>query len=93
MKKNAIIIGILTVLGLTGLKLYKKHQKAEIEAQKQEELRRQGELILQQQKEAEIAKYKAEEKRINDSIAKATSDKLNEGLQMLQEARENLKEN
>ena len=91
MKKKAIIIGILTVLGLTSLRLYKKHQKTEIEAQKQEDLRKQGELILQQQKEAKIAKYKAEEKRINDSIAQVQSNKLSEGLQMLKKAKENLK--
>ena len=91
MKKKSVIISILVIVGLTSLRLYKKYQKAEIEAQKQEELRKQGELIIQQQKEAKMAEYKAEEKRINDSIAKAQSNKLSEGLQMLKEAKENLK--
>lgn len=94
MKKKVIIISsILLILSLTGLKLYKKYQKAEIKAQQQEELRKQGERILQYQKEARITKYKEEEKRIKDSIANVKTEKLNKGLQMLKEARENLQQN
>lgn len=92
MKKTLSIIGaIILIASLTGLRLYKKQQKAQIKEAKETIQREQAEKILYQQKEAKIAKYKEEEKRRNDSIAQLQQNKLKEGLQILKEAKENLK--
>lgn len=91
MKKTlTITIGILLIAGLTGLRLYKKHQKAEIRAEQETFEREAAKKILQQQKEAELAKFEEEQKRRNDSIANAQQLKMNEGLYMLKDAMENL---
>lgn len=91
MKKATTIIGaILLIASLTGLRLYKKHQKAQVKEAQETLQREQLNEMLYQQKEAKIAKYKEEEKRINDSIAQSQQNKLNEGLQMLREAKEKI---
>ena len=93
MKKTLTIIGaIILIASLTGLRLYKKHQKTQIIKVQDALQKEQVEKIIYQQKEAKIAKYKDEEKRRNDSIAKLRQDKLKKGLQMLKEAKENLRE-
>jgi len=92
MKKTILIIGaIILIASLTGLRLYKKHQKAQIKEEQKTIQREQVEKILYQQKEAKIAKYKEEEKRRNDSIANAQKATFNEGMEMLKQAKENLK--
>lgn len=92
MKKTTIILLAILLIGtLTGFKLYNKYQKTELKAKQAELDRKNGEKILQKEKEAKIAKMKEIESRRNDSIATITTKKMNEGLQMLKEARENLK--
>ncbi|MFT4683988.1 MAG: hypothetical protein ACI863_000588 [Flavobacteriales bacterium] len=91
MKNAKYIIGsILLIAGLTGIKLYKKHQRSQINA-KQELIRQeQADRIFKLQKEKEVAKFEEEQQKRLDSINKVRKAKMDEGLELLKQAQEKI---
>ena len=91
MKKAKYIIGsILLIAGLTGLKLYKKYHKSQINAKQELTRQEQADKIFEMQKERETAKYEEERQKRLDSINKARKAKMDEGLELLKQAKDKI---
>lgn len=89
-KTGSILLGIILIAFLTGITLYKKHQKTQIKAEQEATQREQAEKIVYQQKEAKIAKYKEEQQKRSDSINQAQKAEFNEGMELLKQAKEKI---
>lgn len=85
-----IMLGIVLVISLTSIILYRKYKKAEAKAQQELLDAEANERYLQDLRNKEIAEQEAEAKRISDSIVQKQKSDMSNGLQMLKEARESL---
>ncbi len=91
MKKAKYIIGsILLIAGLTAIKMYKKYQRSQINAEQELIRQEQADRMFELQKEREVAKYEEESQKRLDSINAAQKAKMDEGMEMLKKAQEKI---